>query len=335
MQGSTGGEPGPAVDPDVAKVLLAASRSRAPSYQAIGPQAARALYERTAPILDVAPAPLALVDDWTVEDGLERRDGVPLRVRRYCPAEPSWADLRPALLYFHGGGFMIGSVATHDRLCRRLAALSDCFVVSVDYRLAPEHRFPAAVDDAFDALGWLRREAPSLGIDPDRLAVGGDSAGGTLAAACALLARDRGWPLALQLLLYPGLADTQQTRSHRAYAKGYLLDADLIQWFFSHYLRGPDDRRDWRFAPLVHPDLRGVAPAWMALAELDPLVDEGRQYAERLAQAGVPVDCRVYPGMIHSFLLFGGLVRKARVAQEEAADALRRHLAAGRESTMP
>src|SRR5690606_37373836 len=194
LQGSTGGEPGPAVDPDVAKVLLAASRSRAPSYQAIRPQAARALYERTAPILDVAPAPLALADDWTVEDGLERRDGVPLRVRRYCPAEPSWADLRPALLYFHGGGFLTGSLAPQHPLCRRLAALSDCFVVSVDYRLAPEHRLPAAVDDAFDALDWLRREAPSLGIDPDRLAVGGDSAGGTLAAACALLARDRGWP---------------------------------------------------------------------------------------------------------------------------------------------
>ncbi len=316
------------IDPDVAKVLLAASRSRAPSYQAIGPLAARALYERTAPILDVAPEPLAAVDDWTVEDGAERRGGAPLRVRRYCATEPSWSDLRPALLYFHGGGFMIGSVQTHDRLCRRLAALSGCFVISVDYRLAPEHRFPAAADDAFDALAWLRREAPSLGIDPERLAVGGDSAGGTLAAACALHARDRGWALALQMLLYPGLGAEQDTRSHRDFAKGYLLDADLVQWFFSHYLTRPEDRRDWRFAPLVHPDLAGVAPAWIALAHYDPLVDEGRAYAERLAAAGVAVQCRLYEGMIHSFMLFGGLVRKARIAQQEAADALRRHLAA-------
>ncbi len=316
------------IDPDVAKVLRAAQRSRAPSYQAIGPQAARALYERTAPILDVAPAPLALVDDWTVEDGAERRGGLSLHVRRYCPTEPSWADLRPALLYFHGGGFMIGSVRTHDRLCRRLASLSGCFVVSVDYRLAPEHRFPSAVDDAFDALAWLLREAPSLGIDPERIAVGGDSAGGTLAAACALHARDRGWPLALQMLLYPGLGAEQDTRSHRDYAGGYLLDADLVQWFFSHYLRGPEDRFDWRFAPLVHPDPGGTAPAWIALAQYDPLVDEGRAYADRLAAAGVAVECRLYEGMIHSFLLFGGLVRQARIAQQEAADVLRRHLAA-------
>lgn len=316
------------IDPDVAKVLLAASRSRAPSYQAIGPEAARALYERTAPILDVAPEPLALVDDLVVEDGIANRGGVPLPVRRYCATEPSWTELRPALLYFHGGGFMIGSVQTHDRLCRRLAALSGCFVLSVDYRRAPTHRFPAAVDDAFDALAWLMREAPSLGIDPGRIAVGGDSAGGTLAAACALHARDRGWPLALQILFYPGLGAEQDTGSHQAFAKGYLLDAELIQWFFSHYLRKPEDRFDWRFAPLVHPDVAGVAPAWIALAEYDPLVDEGKAYAERLSAAGVAVESRVYPGMIHSFLLFGGLVRMARVAHHEAADALRRYLAA-------
>jgi acetyl esterase len=315
------------IDPDIAKVLLAASRSRAPSYQAIGPQAARALYERTAPILDVAPEPLARVDDWIVEDGAEHRGGGPLPVRRYCATEPSWSELQPALLYFHGGGFMIGSVRTHDRLCRRLAALSGCIVVSVDYRLAPEHRFPAAVDDAFDALAWLLREAPSLGIDPLRIAVGGDSAGGTLAAACALHARDRGWPLALQMLFYPGLGAEQRTRSHRDYARGYLLDAELIQWFFEHYLPAPEDRLDWRFAPLLHPDLAGVAPAWIALAQYDPMVDEGRLYAERLATAGVAVEHHVYQGMIHSFLLFGGLVRKARIAQEEAAGALRRLLA--------
>ena len=311
------------VDPDIQKVLYAASRSRAPSYQEIGPQAARALYERTAAILDVAPEPLALVDDWPVEEG----SGSGVRVRRYCPKPPSWAALQPALLYFHGGGFVFGSIATHDRLCRRLAALSGCMVLSVDYRLAPEHRFPAAADDAFAVLAWLRREAPSLGIDGDCIAVGGDSAGGTLAAACAIHARDQGWRLALQLLIYPGTSPDQATASHRALGNGYLLESALIDWFFEQYLRAPQDRMDWRFAPLVHPDLRGVAPAWIALAQYDPLVDEGRLYCERLRAARVDADCRIFEGMIHSFMQFGGLVGAARKAHEEAAAVMARYLA--------
>jgi acetyl esterase len=324
------------VDPDVQKILYAASRSRAPSYIEIGPQAARALYERTAAILDVAAEPLALVDDWPVEDwpanegagagGLDERGGHLLKIRRYSPAMPTWAALQPALLYFHGGGFVIGSIETHDRLCRRLAALSGCMVLSVDYRLAPEHRFPGAVDDAFNALAWLRREAPSLGIDPQRIAVGGDSAGGTLAAACAIHARDRGWPLALQLLIYPGTSPDQATDSHRDLARGYILEAPLIDWFFSLYLRRPQDRQDWRFAPLVHPDLRRVAPAWIALAQYDPLVDEGRRYGERLRQAGVDASCRVYEGMIHAFMQYGGLVGRAREAHLEAAAIMKRYL---------
>ena len=315
------------VDPDVQKVLYAASRSRAPGYREIGPQAARALYERTAAILDVAPEPLALVDDWPVEDAAGQGQGSSVQVRRYCPTSPSWAALQPALLYFHGGGFVIGSIATHDRLCRRLAALSGCMVLSVEYRLAPEHRFPVAVDDAFATLAWLRREAPSLGVDADRIAVGGDSAGGTLAAACAIHARDRGWPLALQLLIYPGTSPDQSTPSHRELGMGYLLESPLIDWFFAQYLRTPADRQDWRFAPLVHPDLRQVAPAWIALAEYDPLRDEGRLYGERLRDAGVDADCRVFQGMIHSFMQFGGLVAAARRAHLEAATVLACRLA--------
>ena len=315
------------VDPDIRKVLYAASRSRAPGYQEIGPQAARALYERTAAILDVAPEPLALVDDWPVEDLAGQGAGSNLQVRRYCAVPPSWAALQPALLYFHGGGFVIGSIATHDRLCRRLAALSGCIVLSLDYRLAPEHRFPAAVDDAFATLAWLRREAASLGIDSGRIAVGGDSAGGTLAAACAIHARDQGWPLALQLLIYPGTSPDQATPSHRELGRGYLLESQLIDWFFAQYLRTPQDRQDWRFAPLVHPDLRGVAPAWIALPEYDPLRDEGMHYGERLRDARVVADCRVFPGMIHSFMQFGGLVTAARRAHVEAAAVLARHLA--------
>jgi acetyl esterase len=337
------------VDPDVQKVLYAASRSRAPSYTEIGPQAARALYERTAGVLDVAREPLVQVDEWPVErpspgnggsagsgaaegagdhvggGGAER----PPRVRRYCATMPTWTMPQPALLYFHGGGFVIGSIDTHDRLCRRLANLSGCMVLSVDYRLAPEHRFPAAVDDAFATLAWLRREAASLGIDVDRIAVGGDSAGGTLAAACAVHARDHGWPIALQLLIYPGVSPDQSTPSHRAFSEGYLLDSKLIDWFFAQYLRSPGDRNDWRFAPLVHPDLRGVAPAWIALAQYDPLVDEGRLYCERLRAHGVVADCRIFDGMIHSFMQFGGLVEAARKAHVEAAAVLARYLQPG------
>jgi acetyl esterase len=320
------------VDPDIQKVLYAASRSRAPSYLEIGPQAARALYERTAGVLDVAPEPLALVDDWPVDQQAQAAPsgpGQPLRVRRYCATTPSWTTPQPALLYFHGGGFVIGSIDTHDRLCRRLAALSGCMVLSVDYRLAPEHRFPAAVDDAFATLAWLRREAASLGIDAQRIAVGGDSAGGTLAAACAIHARDLGWPILLQLLIYPGTSPDQSTPSHRALGKGYLLEAKLIDWFFAQYLRSPQDRLDWRFAPLLHPDLHGVAPAWIALAQYDPLVDEGRLYCERLRAFGVSADCRIYDGMIHSFMQFGGLVAAARLAHVEIAGVLARYLQPG------
>lgn len=301
----------------VEKLIDAMRRGRAPSWIDVGRQAARAHYEQTATLADVPPVPLALVDDWQ-DPGFH--------VRRYCPRLPDLARLQPAMLYFHGGGFTIGSVATHDRLCRALAAGSGCMVLSVDYRLAPEHPFPAAVDDAFAALAWLRESAISLGVDADRIALGGDSAGGTLAAATAIHARDQHWPIALQLLIYPGLASDQQSDSHRRFARGYLLDAPLIAWFFEGYLRGPADRQDWRFAPLVHPDLRGVASAYLALAQFDPLRDEGLQFAERLQQAGVAVTTRVYPGMVHAFFQYGGLVPMALEAQAEAAAALRTHL---------
>jgi acetyl esterase len=249
--------------------------------------------------------------------------GRTLTVRQYAPREHSWADPMPALLYFHGGGFTIGSIRTHDRLCRVLAKGADCLVYSVDYRLAPENPFPAAVDDAFDALAWLHREAVALGADPARIAVGGDSAGGTLAAACALQARDTGLPLVLQMLIYPGLGSMQDTDSHRRLAHGYLLDADVIQWFFRQYLRSEVDRNDWRFAPLMAPSVARVAPAWIALAQYDPLVDEGLSYAERLETAGVPVKTVVYEGMIHSFFQHAGFVVKARQAHADACAALR------------
>lgn len=306
------------LDPQVEKILYWAQRAATPSFAEIGAEAARALYERTVLTLDIAPRPMH-----EVHDHQAALDGRRIRIRQYAPRPHGWAQPMPALLYFHGGGFTIGSVDTHDRVCRMLAADADCLVFSVDYWLAPEHPFPAAVDDAFDSLHWLLAEAGALGVDAARIAVGGDSAGGTLAAATAIHARDRGLPLALQMLIYPGTAGGQGTESHRRLARGYLLDADVIRWFFDNYVRSPAERDDWRFAPLNAPSLARLAPAWIALAEYDPLVDEGLDYAERLRTAGVPVDCTVYEGMIHAFFQHAGFVVRARQAHADACAALR------------
>jgi acetyl esterase len=307
-----------ALDPQVEKILYWAQRASAPPYPELGAQLARAAYAKAVATLDVAPVPLHDVQDLRVA-----LPGRSLTVRQYAPREHTWAEPMPALLFFHGGGFTIGSIDTHDRLCRVFAAGADCLVYSVDYRLAPEHPFPAAADDAFDMLAWIDREALSLGVDPKRIAVGGDSAGGTLAAATAIHARDQGLELAMQLLIYPGLGSRQDTDSHQRMAHGYLLDAEVIQWFFRQYLRSEIDRDDWRFAPLMAPSLSRVAPAWIGLAQFDPLVDEGLSYADRLRSAGVPVTTIVYEGMIHSFFQHAGFVQKARKAHQDACAALR------------
>jgi acetyl esterase len=229
------------------------------------------------------------------------------------------------MLYFHGGGFTIGGIASHEALCRRLADQATCAILSLDYRLAPEHRFPTAVHDAWDALSWLAGsgQAEALGIDPMRLAVGGDSAGGTLAAVCAIQARDAGLPLALQLLFYPGTTAHQDTLSHQTFAEGFVLDAASIDYFFDQYAPLRTDREDWRFAPLLAPDVDNVAPAWIGLAECDPLVDEGLLYADKLRAAGVTVDLDIYRGVTHEFIKMGRAIPEALQAQADAARALR------------
>ncbi len=299
-----------------------ARAARAPMWS-LSAQQARAAYEAAAGVLDVAPPQLAEVMDLDCPT----RDGARLLVRRYrAGVADATADLSTppgALLYLHGGGFVIGSVATHDVLCRQLALHSGCTVFSCDYRLAPEHLFPMAVNDAWDALAWLRENAAMLGVDADRMAIGGDSAGGTLATVCAILARDAKWPLALQLLFYPGTAGWAQTKSATQFAHGFLLEAESIDWFFNHYLPRPQDRQDWRFAPLLAPSLQGVAPAWIGLAGCDPLHDEGVLYAERLRQAQVPVTLREWPGVTHDFIRMGRALPQAGQAVQEAAAALR------------
>ena len=302
--------------PQMRGVLERMARADRPALHTLTPAQARAAYELGSGILDVPRAELERAETLTIPT----RDGAMLSARLVAPSRVPGL---PVLLYLHGGGFTIGSSATHDVLCRELARLAGCAVVSLDYRLAPEHRFPTASNDAWDALVWLAAHAGELGLDAARLAVGGDSAGGTLAAVNAILAKEAGLPLALQLLFYPGCAAHQDTPSHARHAQDQVLGEAAITWFFNHYVQAAAERDDWRFAPLLAPDVEGVAPAWMGLAECDPLVDEGVDYADKLRAAGVQVDLEIYRGVTHEFIKMGRAIPEARVAHADAAAALR------------
>ena len=247
---------------------------------------------------------------------------IPLRI--YWPRDAKPGELFAVLLWFHGGGFVIGNLDTHDSVCRMLAGQADAVVVSVDYRLAPEFKFPAAVEDCHAALRWLALHATEIGADPKRIAVGGDSAGGNLATVVAILARNDGFPpLAFQLLVYPCTAPEPETPSHRKFADGYVLTRNAIVWFYKHYLRSPKDSNDFRFAPLLADDLSNLPPALVLVAGYDPLRDEGVDYAKRLIDAGNRVTLANYEGMIHGFYLMGGAVNAAKRAVAQSAQALR------------
>lgn len=300
--------------PEARRLIDNIARAARPPMHAMTVAQARAFYDAGAPILDLLPAPVDRVQEMQIP----ARDGHLMPARLYAARSD---QPLPVLLYFHGGGFTVGSLQTHDVLCRQLSLLGQCAVVSLDYRLAPEHRFPTSVHDAWDALLWLKVHGAALGLDTQYLAVGGDSAGGTLAAVCALMARDAGLVLCLQLLFYPGTTAHQDTDSHRRYAHGFLLDKETVDWFFAHYI-DVQDRSDWRFAPLNAPDHSGLAPAWLGLAECDPLIDEGIAYADTLRMAGVPVDLEIYRGVIHGFVTMGRAIGLARQAHADAARAL-------------
>ena len=307
--------------PAMRGVLDRMARARQMPLHTVTPQQAHAAYQLGADMLELPKLPMARVEDFHIS----ARDGFALPVRLVAPS----AEVLPVLVYFHGGGFTIGSIETHDRLCRQLAQQAHCAVLSVDYRLAPEHKFPTAVNDAWDVVQWLAHSGAERGLDTERLAVAGDSAGGTLAAVCAILARDAGIRLALQLLFYPGTAAHQNSESARTFANGFVLEAEHIDYFFNQYLRTAADREDWRFAPLDGVDetgqpidLAGLAPAWLGLAECDPLVDEGVQYADRLRMAGVAVDLEIYRGVVHEFIKMGRAIPEAGKAHADAARAL-------------
>jgi len=310
-----------ALDPQAAQLLARVARAALPPYWEVPPHLARRLYRETRAAL-APPAPEVARVRLHVVHGR-------FALRGYWPALAAPEARLPALVYYHGGGWVIGDLDTHDVLCRELANAVRCAVFAVDYRLAPEHPFPAAVEDACDALAWVAENADALGVDAARLAVGGDSAGGNLAAVAALAARDAGRPkLAAQLLVYPATDQHGGFPSHERNAEGYLLTRQAIEYFRGHYL--PDARLwgDWRASPLRAPDHRAVAPAFVLTAGFDPLRDEGLAYAERLAEAGVEVSYREYPDMIHGFLLFGGVLARAREALVECAAWLAARLAA-------
>ncbi|MDR6858886.1 alpha/beta hydrolase [Variovorax guangxiensis] len=308
----------PPLTAKMAGVVDRMARAHQAPYYTLTPAQAKAAYDKGAGVLEVPKPQLARVEDFAIP----ARDGHALPARLYAPSQ---ARL-PVLLFFHGGGFTVGSIATHDTLCRVLSEKSGCAVVSVDYRLAPEHKFPTASNDAWDACLFVAKSAAELGLDGSRLALGGDSAGGTLAAVCAILARDAGLPVALQMLVYPGTTSHQDTPSHHRFAEGPLLGEPLITWFFAQYLNTQAERDDWRFAPLNAEDVEGVAPAWIGLAECDPVVDEGIAYADKLRAAGVPVDLEIYRGVIHEFVKMGRAIPEALQAQADAARALKEAL---------
>jgi len=258
-----------------------------------------------------------------VEDGMLGSGPDAVACRRYWPDDAPDGPL-PAVVFFHGGGFVLGTLDSHDTVCRLLCQASGCTVIAIDYRRAPEHKFPAAVADACHAAQWLHSHATRLGIDPNRMAVAGDSAGGNLAAVVCLERKEKGLsPFALQLLLYP-VTDQHNVRdSHQRYGEGFILTRAALAFFAEQYFAQEQDRRDWRASPLLHEDLSGLPEALILTAGFDPLVDEGEAYALRLAQSGVRTTLRRFPGQVHGFVTRGRIIPEAFDAIGEMALLLR------------
>ncbi|MES2257440.1 MAG: alpha/beta hydrolase [Pseudomonadota bacterium] len=308
-----------AADPQVQALLAMFAGLPAPDYATLSALDYRAgLAQMQLPPLNEAVARVA-------EYTLPGPTG-PLAARLYHPQPQQRV---PAIVFFHGGGWVSCGIATHDNLCRRLANLSGCAVISVDYRLAPEAVFPAALDDACAALRWVHLQAQLLGIDAERMAVAGDSAGGNLAAACAQLAREPSHELpklSHQLLFYPVLDAACDTPSYDTYAEGYLLTGDLMRWFWNQYVPSAQDRLDPRASPARTEDLAGLPGATIISAQCDPLHDEGSDYAARLRQAGVPVTLQCWDGLFHGFASMAGILPAADEAIAAGAAAVRRAL---------
>ena len=307
------------LDPEVQAVLQQMEEAGAPPLDEITPGMAREAFAGMV-ALQGEPEAVADVDNREVPGPA---GSIPIRV--YHPAAA--ASPGPALFYIHGGGWVIMDLESHDPICRALANGLGCRVVAVHYRRAPEDPFPAAVDDCFAVLRWIADHGAEIGVDPTRIAVAGDSAGGNLSAAMTLLARDQGGPvIRAQVLHCPVTNHAFETPSYKENADGYFLTAELMHWFWGHYVSDDADGRNPLASPLQAADHSGLPPALIQTAEYDPLRDEGEAYAERLRRAGVPAEYTLYPGVVHDQWLMMGVVPKGRAALDEAVSFLRGHL---------
>lgn len=293
-----------------------------PKLWEVDPREGREMFAALMQAVGPKDVPIGKVSDFIIPG-----PGGDIPARSYMPVAAG-REAQPTLIFFHGGGFVLGSIETHDGLCRMLADFSACRVISVAYRLAPEHRFPAAVDDALAAVRWIESNAASLGVDANSLAVGGDSAGATLAAVACQLARDAGGPvLAFQALLFPATHMDAETSSRRELANDAFLDARTIAWFFRHYF-GPDgNRRDPKASPLLAGSFAGLPPALIMVGGHDPLHDEGVAYAEKLRAAGVKVAVDDYPDLTHDFIYLQAVLPQAAAALRRVAGAVKEALA--------
>lgn len=290
-----------------------------PSLDELGPEKAREAYALSSRLFDVAPRALRSIVDDRIEGASE-----PVPVRIYRPVPDADA---PAVVYYHGGGFVVGDLEAYHGFCTELAVQSECVIVSVDYRLAPEHPFPAAIDDCLAAFEWVHANAARLGIDRARLAVAGDSAGGNLATVVAQQLLDRGGPMPThQLLIYPTTDNRGGYRSMELFAEGFYLESSLVDWFSRTYLQEHTDMNDPRVSPVAYPRLGALAPAFVVTAGFDPLRDKGERYADELEGAGTRVVHRSYGRLVHGFVTMGGVIDAASRAVGEIASDFRRFL---------
>jgi acetyl esterase len=310
------------IDPQVQAVLTAMEQNGIPAVHTLDPNTARQAYLSRKDLVQPDARAVGEVKDMAIEAADHK-----IPVRYYHPSTRPGPIALPALVYFHGGGFVIGNIESHDRLCRELCVQANCVVISVDYRLAPEHRYPAAGLDCLAATRWVHSHAAHLGIDPTRIAVGGDSAGGQLAAVTTLALRDDPQlKLAFQLLIYPVTDVLMTSDSIERNGQGYILGKLDLVYFYQHYFENEADKADPMASPLRAPDLSGLPPALVLTAGYDPLHDEGYAYADALSNAGVPTQYICFARQVHGFILMGKLIDEANFAVSTCALALRRAL---------
>ncbi len=309
-----------ALDPQVKAILDQMAEADGPKLSDMDAPSAREVFRQMSTAFDNSDVPVGGVEDRNIPG-----PGGDIPIRIYTPVAAGGSPLA-ALVYYHGGGWVVGDIESHDATCRTLSQTSGCKVISVDYRLAPEAKFPAAADDAYAALVWVEKNAMEIGVDPNRIAVGGDSAGGNLAAVASLMARDKNGPhIAFQLLIYPVTQIGIDSASRKELATGYFLETETMTWFEDQYV-DPADADSPYASPLKADNLSGLPPAYVITAGFDPLKDEGKAYADGLRAAGVDVQYVNYDGMIHGFIALTALVENAANAVAETGVALKKAL---------